>query len=79
MCCKSDTPEQATQTWKLITVIEVIKVLWRTCRKCLGNIRDGITQWASGGGLWEVSWWVQLQITESFLAGLNREGFNVVN
>lgn len=26
-----------------------------------------------------MSWWVQLQITESLLADLNREGFNVVN
>lgn len=58
MCCKSDTPSKATQTWKLITVIEVIKVLLRTCRKYLGNIQDGITKSASGGGLCKVSWWV---------------------
>lgn len=58
MCYKYNTPQKATQTWKLITVIEVIKVLLRICRKYLGNIQDGITNSASGGGLWTVSWWV---------------------
>lgn len=43
MCYKYDALQKATQTWKLIIVIEVIKVLLRICRKYLGNIRDGIT------------------------------------
>lgn len=50
MCYKCDTPQKTTQTWKLITVREVIKVLLRICRKDLSNIQDGVTSSALGGG-----------------------------
>lgn len=54
----------ATQTWKLITVIPVIKVLLRICRRYLSNTQCGITNSVLGGGEWNMSWSVQWQITE---------------
>lgn len=56
MCYKYDTLQKATQTWKLIIVIEAIKVLLRICRKYLGNIQVGMTSRGSGGGLRQASW-----------------------
>lgn len=50
MCHKYDTPQKATQTWKPITVIEVIKFLLRICRKDPSNTQDSIASSALGEG-----------------------------
>lgn len=53
-----------TQTWKVITVMWVIKVLLRICTRYLSNIQCGITHSVLGGRAWTMSCSVQRQITE---------------